>query len=214
MNDELKIISVKSKKNGQSCIICLSDGEILESSYDLVLKYKLGNNSIITTDLLLELKKEQRIFDAKQSAYNYVSYKPRTERQIRQKLRDKGYEKEESDLAIEFLIKFDLVDDERYAKQFISDFLKRKSSGKSKLLSELISKGIDKSLAQQSLEEFYPHRESLEIALKAANKKLRLIRHKPKEKQKESLIRFLQSAGFDWDLIRNVLKEIQFGDDE
>ncbi|OGU16634.1 MAG: hypothetical protein A2X61_01095 [Ignavibacteria bacterium GWB2_35_12] len=214
MNDELRIISVKSKKNGQSCIICLNDGELFECSYDLVLKYKLGSGSNIPPDLLQELKKEQRIYVAKQSAYNYVSYKPRTEKQIRQKLRDKMFEKDEADLALEFLMKFDLVDDAKYAKQFITDYLKRKSSGKSKLMSELIIKGIDKSIAQQALEEYYPHTETLELALKATKKKLRLIRHKPKEKQKESLIRFLQSAGFDWDIIRKVLKEIQFGDDE
>jgi len=214
MNDELKIISVKSKKNGQSCVIYLNDGETFECSYDLILKYKLGNGSIISPDLLQELKKEQRILMVKQTAFNFVSYKPRTEKQIRQKLRDKGYEKEEADLAIEFLIKFELVDDIKYAKLFISDFLKRKSSGKSKLISELIKKGIEKSTAQEAIDEYYPHAEDFEIALKATNKKLRIIRHKPKEKQKESLIRFLQSSGFDWDLIRKVLKEIQFGDDE
>ncbi len=214
MIDELKIISVKSKKNGQSCVVCLNDGEIFECSYDLILKYKLGNGSIMVPDLLIELKKEQRIFDAKQSAYNYVSYKPRTEKQIRQKLRDKGYEIDESGIAIEFLIKFGLVDDAKFAKQFIADFLKRKSSGKSKIMSELISKGIDKSVAQEALEEYYPHTETFEIALKATNKKLSLIRHKPKEKQKEYLIRYLQSSGFDWEIIRKVLKNIQFGDDE
>lgn len=214
MNDVLSIISVKSRKNGQSCIIGFNDGESFECSYDLVLKYKLGINSIIPPKLLLDIKNEQNIYDAKQFAYNFVSYKPRTEKQIRQRLKDKGYNKFESDSAIEFLIKFDLVDDNKYAKQFISGYLKRKSAGKSKLISELIMKGIDKQLAQDALEEFYPHENTYEFALKATDKKLRIIRHKPLEKQKDSLIRYLQSSGFDWDIIRKVLKEVKFGVDE
>ena len=77
-----------------------------------------------TLNVIRLTKKEQKIYLVKQTAFNFVSYKPRTEKQIRQKLRDKGYEKEEADLAIEFLIKFDFVDDAKYAKQFIADFLK------------------------------------------------------------------------------------------
>ncbi|MBI5326164.1 MAG: RecX family transcriptional regulator [Ignavibacteriae bacterium] len=214
MDDELRIISVKAKKNGQSCIICLNDGEAFECSYDLVLKFRLGNNSIISEKILQELKKEQRLYDAKQTAYNFVSYKPRTEKQIRQRLKIKGFENDEANSAIEFLIKFDLVDDIKYAKQFVSDYLKRKSTGKSKLLFELLKKGIDKSLAEDTIEKFYPEENTFEIAMKSIEKKLRLIRHKPMEKQKDSLIRYMQSSGFDWDIIRKVLKKVHFGEDE
>lgn len=214
MNDELRIISVKAKKNGQSCLISFNNDDVLECSYDLVLKHHLSKNSYINSDLFSELQKEQRIYVLKQVAYNFVSYKPRTEKQIRLKLKEKGYDKSESDLAIEFLLKFDLVDDEKYAKQFISDYLKRKSAGKSKLISELIMKGIDKSLAKNVLNQYYPENAAYEIALRAANKKFKLIRNKTGEKQKSSLIKYLQFSGFDWDIIRKVLREFKFGDNE
>ncbi|TAL70449.1 MAG: regulatory protein RecX [Bacteroidetes bacterium] len=214
MDDEIRIISVKAKKNRQNCIIIFSNDDTFKCSYDIVLKYKLGNNSIISSDLFSEIKKEQRIYDVKQVAFNYVSYKPRTEKQIRQRLKEKGFEKVESDSAIGFLSKFDLVDDEKYSKQFIADYLKRKSVGKSKLISELLRKGIDKALAEDSVEKFFSKDDTLEYAMKAVNKKLRVIRHKPLEKQRDSLIRFLFASGFDWDIIRIVLKEIKFGVDE
>ena len=46
------------------------------------------------------------------------------------------------------------------------------------------------------------------MALKAAEKKLRMVSYKPVEKQRESLVRYLQVNGFSWDIIKNVLIEV------
>jgi regulatory protein len=62
-----------------------------------------------------QIRQQQDIINAKQAAYNYAAYKPRTEFQVRKRLKERGYEDNLVWEAIEFIKKFDLLDDELFA---------------------------------------------------------------------------------------------------
>lgn len=206
MKDTNKVIkSVISKNRSSNCLVAI-DGEILELSLDLVMKHKLSNGVIISEKLLNQILKEQRKLDIQQSAIAFVSYKPRTVKQITDKLRLKGYKKEEIQYAVNFLKEYNYLDDRRYAHSFVKDYLVRKSVSDTKLLAELKKRGVPDDLAKEAVLELYPANDEFELAQKAAEKKLRMLSGKSIEKQKSSLISYLQRQGFKWEIIKKVLE--------
>ena len=205
MQYQKKIISIVQRKNSSKCKILFNDESSLECSLDLIIKYSLGKDSIIDEKLENAILKEQNIFDIKQTALNYASYKPRTKFQVKNKLKEKGFNSPEIQIAIDFLTEFKLLNDEKYARTFIKDYLLRKPCGKAKLKQELYKRGIPKNLIEDSINKYFPENDTMNLAKKASEKKLRTISYKPIDKQKKSLISFLQRQGFQWDIIKEIL---------
>jgi regulatory protein len=204
---EIYIISVFAKRFGSNCKVSLSNGEELEISIDLVNKYYLSKGKVLDDSILKNIIAEQRIYDIKKSALAYASYKPRTVKQVKTKLRDKEYNNDEIDIAIKFLFNFNLLDDEKFAFNFLKDFLVRKSAGKSKIKMELYRRGVPDYIIEDTIHNHFPENNSLDLARKSAEKKLRMLQNKPPEKQKNSLASYLQRNGYDWDIIKTILNE-------
>ncbi|MFC2130537.1 regulatory protein RecX [Bacteroidota bacterium] len=209
MSTEQNTISaIVQKKNKSSCIIYINSNRFIELSLDIILKYRLGKGTILNKTLEEKIICEQRIIDLKQAAYNFASYKPRTCKQIRNKMKQKGFADNEIVIAIAFLSEFNLLNDEKYAITFAKEYIKRKPCGKPKIINELMNRGISKELSEEAAAEAAPEEEIYELAKAAGEKKLRSIQYKSREKQKQSLISYLQRQGFNWDIIKQVSNEL------
>jgi regulatory protein len=201
------ISKIVAKKRSSNCYVHFDDLDVCELSTDLILKYALAKGVEIPEEAWNEVLAEQNLINAKQTAYNYAAYKPRTEYQVRNRLRERGFEPKITHDAIEFIRRFDLLDDERFAYNFARDYLKRKPSGEIKLKFELIQRGVDRDLSEKTAFEIYQKEDPLEQAMLAAEKKLRSISYKPIDKQKTALINKLKTLGFDWDIIKKVVEK-------
>ncbi len=171
------------------------------------MKYALRKDMPIDDEMLKKIKNEQELINAKQAAYNFVSYKPRTKKQITDKLKEKGFGEEAIASSLDFLSEFSLYDDRRFAKMFIKDFLQKKPSGKPRLIQELFKRGVPGSIIEEIIESFLPVKDNLSLARLVTEKKLRTTAYKSIEKQRSSLISYLQRQGFDWDTIKAILSE-------
>jgi len=203
-----QIISIRKVRKKPRCKLTLDTGDFFNFSIDLVVKHKLRKNQTLSQKELDSIVAEQKIIDCKQTAYYYASYKPRTEKQVREKLKEKGFDKNSIQIAIDFLIEFDLLDDRKFAVNYIRNTLQRKPVGKFKIILNLQKKGIDKDIILGTVEQFYPHQNTLALAERAAEKKMRLLKNKDISKQKNSLISFLKGQGFDWDTIKQLIEKL------
>ncbi len=199
------VVSIIKLKYKPRCRVILDTGDFYDFTTDLILKYSILKNQPLTEEVFTLLNTEQRIIDAKQTAYNYASYKPRTIKQTIEKLKLKEFNPKEIDIAIGFLKDFNLLDDIRFARDFIPMYIKKKPSGKQRIIQELYKRGVPKNIIHESIDEYFPEEDKLSLAYQAAEKKMRSVRHKPIEKQKSSLAMFLQSQGFDWQVIKQTL---------
>lgn len=87
------------------------------------------------------MRKTTSSYSAFDSALNYLSYKDRTIKEIQAKLKEKGYLCNEIDDAVDKLIYYGYVDEDKYAESYIKSNISKKSK---KLISqELINKGLD-----------------------------------------------------------------------
>jgi len=140
----------------------------------------------------------------------YLSHSPKTEFQIYRYLKDLKFKKKNTwfkeDIDVNWDILFDeivgklkeykYIDDESYARSFVSSRLRNKPRGKNILISELISKGVSKDIAEMVCNEEVV--DELEVLRKAFEKK---YRGKEFDIKDQKMVGFLLRKGFSWDLI-------------
>ena len=208
MNESPKIIqNITTIRNSSNCRIYFNDSDFLIFNRDLVLKYNLTKAKQITQELLTSISAEQRKYNVKQAAYNYSTAKPRTRAQIRQKLKLKEFSHDEISYALDFLADYNLIDDRKYAENFIKSAIDRKHQGKRRLEAELMRRGVDREIIRAAIESETSGVDMLETARAAAEKKIRINSHKPIEKRRNSLRDYLLRQGFPAEIVIRLVKE-------
>lgn len=201
------IIQVKPKsQTNPNCLIFFDDGTEIELSMDLVLKNQLTKGKVISFASLADIISAQRLLNAKQTAYNFAAYSPRTKKQIIDKLKKNEFSDVEIENSIKFLADFNLINDVDFAKKFINDYLLKNKAGKAKLLQLLVNKGVDRVVAENAIEDFLSEEKSFEMAILAAEKKLKLISNKSKEKQRQAVYNHLINKGFSFSEAKKVIE--------
>ncbi|MEG1901084.1 MAG: regulatory protein RecX [Clostridium sp.] len=138
----------------------------------------------------------------RERALYILKFSNRTEAELRIKLRMAFYPEAAIDEAVRFLREYHYLDDDRYAKNYIEVYGKRKS--RAELMNALLKKGVEKSCIVQLLEEQPPDEEQ------QIRQWLEKRRYKddarPEEKRKT--IAFLMRKGFSYALVRRVIGDI------
>lgn len=205
---EIVTAIVAQKNNPSRCSIYLNDEFAFGCTMDIVLKYRLAKGQILSNEIKREMLNQEHFIKLKQEALQFATYKPRTEKQIVEAMLDRGYTSEESLLAVEFLREFNYLNDANYARMFIADSMIHKPMGERKMREELRKRGVQEFEIDDALANYLPKDSSKDQARQAAEKKLRSLGWKSNDKQKSSLISFLQSRGFSWEIIREVVEEL------
>ncbi len=131
-----------------------------------------------------------------------VSYLARSEQcrfGLKRKLLAKQYKSEYIDKALSFLESKNYLSDERYATAWLNDRRINHYEGQTKLLLELQSRGIDKTVAADAVKEFFTDNDEEEICRKACERFVK------KGKSEDKLIEALLKAGFAYKMIKNVM---------
>ncbi len=184
------------------------DGEFaLQVHIDLIAKYNVHKGKHWTPEIQTQLHANKRSMKVRQLALAYATYKMRSEAQVRTRLSQKECTVDEIEDAIDFLIEFGYLDDDRYARAFVRDKMLGRALSETKLKMDLMKRGIRADIAINVLRDLYPRDEALELARKAAAKKLNTISYRPTDKQKQALTSYLQRQGFAWGLIKTILTE-------
>lgn len=131
-------------------------------------------------------------------ALKYLKFRPRTVFEIREKLRSKKFEDKEINKVIAVLKRNKLLDDENFAKMWISDRNLFKPSGAYLIKMKLRNLGISDSIIEKNLAK----QNEEELAKQALESKSR-YRNADFEKKAS----FLQRRGFGTDVIYKVLKK-------
>lgn len=140
-------------------------------------------------------------------ALKFLSYRPRSEKEVRDKL----IKIKTPEILIEEIIKklrdYKFLDDLEFAKMFARErsILKHKPVRVIKF--ELKQKGISEDLIEEVLTDSKEEEKDLEKAKEIIQKKI--IRYKGLDSYKirEKLSRFLVSRGFDYDTIKEAIDE-------
>jgi regulatory protein len=147
----------------------------------------------------LRLEDERRT--AYDAAIHLLSYRPRSEREVRQRLRRRGITPAVIDETVQRLRESHYLDDAAFA-QFWRESREALSPRSGRLIrSELLSKGVASATATTTVEGL----DDEEAAYRAASKRLKAHRSDDYDLFRRRLGGFLTRRGFSYDVIRRVL---------
>ena len=137
------ITSIQAQKRPGRYNIYLGEEYAFPVDEELIIKYMLHKGMVLSPAFQEELKVEDVSRKAYQRALNYLSYGLRSEKEVRDDLKEKEFE-EQADEVIERLKEQRLIDDLEYAKSFVRTSANLNRKGPSVIQNELFRRGIDK----------------------------------------------------------------------
>jgi regulatory protein len=138
----------------------------LQISDMLLLKSGLFAGMELDEPTLLKLSSAANRESAYHDALNFVSYRPRSSKEVLDRLSRRNYERELACQVIDMLKDQRLLNDAEFARMYVRDRLKGKPMGRSLLRKKLMEKGISFQLSDRVLKEYVTD-EDEEAAAKA-----------------------------------------------
>ena len=145
------------------------------------------------------------MISCRDSALKLISFKDRTEKELKDRLSEKGYEENEIEETVEFLKEYKYLDDEKYAKSLCIDCVNIKKWGKSRIFSELMRRGIPREIADAAVAENACDEGSViaeEIKKRFKNSDLGNL------KERSRIFSYFARRGFSPSQIRGAINEV------
>ena len=144
---------------------------------------------------------------ALQYAVRLLSARPYSEKKLRDKLTGRGYDRSDIEYALQRLRGERLIDDRRFAEEFVRARLSLRPRAAAVLARELRQRGIAAGLAKSVAEELAPRDSDAELARELVRRKQSAYKNLEPETRYRRLSSLLARRGFSYDTIRSVLRE-------
>lgn len=195
------------KKNTDRVSIYLDDNYAFGLDLNIMIKYSLSKNMELEDDFISEILKAEEEINTYNYAISVLSRTSKSEKQLRQKLSDKGYDSQFIENAINKLKKQKYIDDEAYSDAFINDKINISKDGKLKIKEALYNKGIDAQIIADKLNSVSDE-EEIQRAYIVGTKKIRNIKEEDTHKKRIKLSNYLYAKGFEYSIVKKVVSKL------
>lgn len=135
-----------------------------------------------------------------------MALRPRSEKEIRERLFQKNFGRATVADTVSFLKEKNLIDDLKFARLWVESKMSRSPVGSRLLKRELAGKGVAGCLIERVLSDAKVDEGALAGTL--AKERLRSLKGLPAEEAKRKLSGFLARRGFSFDAINGVIEEM------
>ncbi len=210
-----RITTQKKNKNRYNIFLDHGNGEEYSFSVDedVLVKFRLQKNMELDKPTIEQMVQTDTVHKSFTLALNYLSYRMRSEKEIKDYLKDKEVEEDHIEEVIRRLHEQNLLDDQEFANSLVRTRVMTSSKGPLLVKKELIEKGISAQQAEEAL-QFYPFDKQVEKALKSAQKKMKSDRRKSWKQQIQNLQQTLMQKGYRNDVIQEVLANLPKDEEE
>ena len=167
----MRVTRIETQKRSPNRKNIYVDGEFVAGvSDETLLRLGLRTGDEIDPDKLATFQATEELLNAKRAALRFLSYRLRTVREVRDKLRENEFGDEVISKTVYDLEQTGLLNDKEFARTYIRDTLAIRPSGKYLLKRRLLLLGLDKSLVDEVLKESLENASQESAALEAARK--------------------------------------------
>ncbi len=198
-------ISVQQKRKNR-CSIFLDDEYAFGLDQEVVLQFGLKKGDQLTEQQINDLLFNEERKRAKDRALRLLSYRDRSEKEIRTKLQQIGYDGAIIEWVIDELKRLKFLDDERFAQSFAQTQMITRPVGEYYLRRELKNKGLEEPLIEQTIEQVFQEKDQSVVALELAAQRKKRYGNLDEIKAKKRVSDFLLRRGFDWDVVAEVME--------
>jgi len=207
----MSVVTALEKAPGRigGFLLEVDDVVLFRVSEDLRQRRDLHVGAHVSAAELESLGREAGEREAMDRTVHYLSYRPRTRREVRRYLGKHGLSRF-ADTAIDRSVELGYLDDEAYAIAFVRERIRLKPRGRPRLVSELLSRGIDRDTAEQAVETALDEEGVTEAGLlrEVALRRARSLRDLDPPAARRRLAAFLGRRGFRTGAIREVVREL------
>ncbi|CAN5861771.1 RecX family transcriptional regulator [soil metagenome] len=146
------------------------------------------------------------------AALHLLSHRGRSEHELRQRLRQKGFTADAIDATITRVIEWGYLNDEQFASSWVEQRSANRPRSRRALQHELREKGVDREIIASTIDN--ADIDELLDARQLAAGKWRKDRDLPLDKRRQRTAGFLARRGYGWDIARQVLDDLGTEDGE
>ena len=143
----------------------------------------------------------------RQHAYRLITYRPRSEKELSDRLKEKGYNAQAISRIISELKEEGLIDNRSFARLWSRKRLQTDGKGPVVIRMELLSKGIDKEIIADTIEELEKDFNEEDIARDLLKRKLRLVKGMDRRKARIRIFGYLKRRGFSNEIVYKLINE-------
>lgn len=200
-NSARTITALKAQQKNPQRINVFLDGEFAFGLSRIVAAW-LQVGQTLTEERMTQLLLEDRVESLYQRVLKFLSFRPRSERELTQYLLN--YEKDEQvrALVLERLRAKGWLDDRRFAAQWVENRASFRPRGKKALVFELYQRGVQTDVIEQALQDF----DEAEMAYLAAQRVLSRLQGLDKQAFQRKLYEMLMRRGFSYEVVRPTIQ--------
>ncbi len=200
---EQKITALKvQKRNPQRVNVFIND----EYAFGLsrITAAWLAVGQVIDEQKIRELKAADESEVAYQKALHFLSFRTRSENEVRKNLRKHDFSDEIADDVIERLQRQHLVNDLQFAQDWVENRSEFRPRGRRALQAELRQKGIEAATIEVALS----HLDEEQLAYRAATQQLRKYRQLEWQDFRTKLTAYLARRGFNYNVAAPIVTKV------
>lgn len=208
----MTITAIETQKKRPNRVSVFIDGEFafgMDASDALY--YKLKEGEEITPEKHTLIMEELILSKAKDYAMGYLSFRLRTEREMRDYLTGKEFGSIVVDEVVRLLYKYNYLNDYEFAKSYVLDSFKLKKWGDLKIKYELGIKGVKPETISRAIEEAETEIDRIEIITALIERKVKNSFDQLDAKEKHKIFSYLQGRGFLYDDIEAAAAALREG---
>jgi regulatory protein len=164
----------------------------------------LSVGQTLSDEKIAQLQAEDGYEAAYHHALKFLNFRQRSQAEIRQNLKERDTPEEIIDAVMERLVELGLVDDARFAQDWIDNRSEFRPRSRRALMFELKQRGVNMQTIEQSLETLDEER----LAIQAARKHARKLQGMDWPSFRQKMYGFLTRRGFNYEISAPVVAQI------
>ena len=190
------------------------DGErTLTITEETFLRFGPADGQEMDPERLQEMERADGVARAMAEAHRLIDYRMRTRRELAVRLKSRGRTEDVIEEVLDRLEKVGLIDDGRFARQWIDERLRKRPVGLSLLRREVRQKGIGPEIIDAALEESASGEEEAGRAYEALRRQAHRYARLDRDAAHRRMVAFLARRGFGqaviYQVVHRVLDEIE-----
>ncbi len=182
----------------------IDDASVVPLSREVLAAANLRVGQEVDDSRVAELEAAEARHTAMTAALRLLSYRPRSEREMRDALRSRRIPEAIADETLDRLRQLRLLDDQAFAEAWAESRQRNSPRGRRMLLAELAQKGIERKVAQESVAAI----DEEAAAMRAGRKRSQRLRGLEFRDFRRGLGDFLARRGFGYGVCEAAIKQL------
>lgn len=203
----------QGKRNPERYNIFLDENFAYSVDETVLVRYQLTKGKELNQWTIEEMNFDDEIRKAFNKSLDFLSFRMRSEKEVRQKLKEKEFGNAIIDEAIKKLYKLNFLDDRAFSEALMRTQMRSSKKGPKAIQQDMQKKGIDKKVQKDVLAS-YSEEEQLEIAKGLAEKIADKEKMKTPMQIEQKITDTLLRKGYSYSLIKLAMADLELAKDE